>query len=154
MVLSTAEGELVALCELTKCLLWIRHLSIEVGALNTSNPVPIYCDNQAAILLGTTTFCKSQRTRHLQARWKFTQQHARWGEIDVIYVSTKYQLADILTKALAKDTFEHLTKLVQTSYCPKDPDIVVSQTDVGAFIACGEFNHPDTAGFKFMFPNA
>ena len=45
------------------------------------------------------------RTRHLNIKYHHFQEHVRRGQIKVHAVDTKKQIADIFTKALAKDDF-------------------------------------------------
>ena len=49
-----------------------------------------------------------KRTKHIEVRAHLTRDHVRRGTIRVIHVETANQMADILTKPLAKPAFEHL----------------------------------------------
>ncbi|GKB76072.1 retrovirus-related pol polyprotein from transposon TNT 1-94 [Tanacetum coccineum] len=44
----------------------------------------------------------------------FTKEHVEKGTVDLYFVRTKYQLADLLTKALPKERFEYLVHLIGT----------------------------------------
>jgi hypothetical protein len=37
-------------------------------------------------------------TKHIAIRYHFLRDHQQWGDIEIAYVSTKEQLADIFTK--------------------------------------------------------
>jgi hypothetical protein len=45
------------------------------------------------------------RTKHIDIRHHFLRDHQQKGDIEVFYVSTENQLADIFTKPLDEKTF-------------------------------------------------
>ena len=45
------------------------------------------------------------RTKHIEIRHHFLRDHAQKGDITLEFVSTKDQLADILTKPLSEEIF-------------------------------------------------
>ena len=64
-------------------------------------------DNQSAIkLIKDQQFHK--RTKHIDIKYHFIRDHYNNGEFDVMYISTKEQKADLLTKGLSRDAFETL----------------------------------------------
>ncbi|GKC17471.1 hypothetical protein Tco_1014253 [Tanacetum coccineum] len=48
------------------------------------------------------------RTNHINIRYHFIKEHVEKGTIELYFVGTKYQLADLFTKALPKERFEYL----------------------------------------------
>jgi hypothetical protein len=48
------------------------------------------------------------RTKHIEVRHHFLRDNVEKGNIDLIHVPTKKQLADTLTKPLDQDTFARL----------------------------------------------
>ena len=48
------------------------------------------------------------RTKHIAIRYHFLKDHQQMGDIEIAYVSTKEQLADIFTKPLDEKTFTKL----------------------------------------------
>jgi hypothetical protein len=49
------------------------------------------------------------RTKHIDIRYHFLRDNQqRWGDIEIAYVNTKNQLADIFTKPLDEKTFSKL----------------------------------------------
>jgi hypothetical protein len=48
------------------------------------------------------------RTKHIDIRYHFLRDHQQSGDIEIAYVSTKEQLADIFTKPLDEKTFSKL----------------------------------------------
>jgi hypothetical protein len=55
------------------------------------------------------------RTKHIAIRYHFLRDHQQKGDIEISYISTKEQLADIFTKPLEEKTF---TKLSEREMCP------------------------------------
>jgi hypothetical protein len=45
------------------------------------------------------------RTKHIVIRYHFLRDHQQKGDIEIAYVNTKEQLADIFTKPLDEQTF-------------------------------------------------
>lgn len=103
--LSTTEAEYIAACLAVKESIWIQKLLCDLGYAN--NSVPIYMDNQSAIKLvrNPEFHC---RTKHIDVKFHFIREKYDNHEIDVMYVCTRNQIADLLTKALPKERFEYL----------------------------------------------
>ncbi|GJX11299.1 hypothetical protein Tco_0201158 [Tanacetum coccineum] len=71
------------------------------------NKIPLYCDNKSAIALSCNNFQHS-RSKHIDIRYHFIQEQVENGVVELYFVETNYQLADILTKALPIERFEFL----------------------------------------------
>ena len=74
----------------------------ELGA--TSSTTTVYCDNQGAKALAESSRYH-QRTKHINVRYHFIRHHITSGEIQVVWVPTAEQQADILTKALGPQVY-------------------------------------------------
>jgi hypothetical protein len=48
------------------------------------------------------------RTKHIDIRYHFLRDHQQKGDIEIAYVSTHNQLADIITKRLDEKAFSKL----------------------------------------------
>ncbi|GJX67224.1 hypothetical protein Tco_0302951 [Tanacetum coccineum] len=48
------------------------------------------------------------RTKHIDIRYHFIKEHVEKGTVELYFVGTEYQLADIFTKALPKERFKYL----------------------------------------------
>ena len=66
--------------------------------------IPIYCDNTSAINISKNPVMHS-RTKHIDVRHHFLRDNVSKGNIELIYISTEKQRADIFTKPLAEDRF-------------------------------------------------
>jgi hypothetical protein len=66
--------------------------------------VPLLCDNESAIRMVDNPV-EYSRTNHIDIWHHFLRDHQQKGDIEVFYVSTENQLADIFTKPLDESTF-------------------------------------------------
>nr|GEU87508.1 hypothetical protein [Tanacetum cinerariifolium] len=61
------------------------------------------------------------RTKHIAVRYHFIKEHVEKGTIELYFVKTDYQMADIFTKALSADRFNYLVcRLGMRSSSPKE----------------------------------
>jgi hypothetical protein len=105
VALSTTEAEFISAAESTKEGIWLKRLHLELGAIESATP--LRCDNQGAIaLIHDPVF--HQRTKHMDVRFFFVRDAQQEGRINISYIETESQLADIFTKALAVPRFEKL----------------------------------------------
>jgi hypothetical protein len=111
VAVSTCEAEYLALVETIKELMWLKQLLTEMGVVITQ-PIKIFVDNQAAIALAShpSQHC---RTKHIDIRHHFIREHISNHTVELYYVDTKENVADLLTKATTPAVFKHLVgKLV------------------------------------------
>ena len=66
--------------------------------------VPLLCDNESAIRLVDNRI-EHSCTKHIDIRHQFLRDHQQKGDIEVLYISTENQLADIFTKPLDEKIF-------------------------------------------------
>ncbi|GJT50184.1 retrovirus-related pol polyprotein from transposon TNT 1-94 [Tanacetum coccineum] len=69
--------------------------------------VPIFCNNTNAIAISNNPVLHS-RTKHIDIRYDFIRDHVLKGDIELHFIPTQYQLADIFTKPLDESTFKRL----------------------------------------------
>jgi hypothetical protein len=99
---SSTEAEYVAASDAVAEALWMRSWMKEI--FNKDLSITMYCDNQSAIALSKNdTF--HQRTKHIDIKYHFIRENVANGFIKIVYVPTKEQLADILTKHLVGKNF-------------------------------------------------
>ena len=70
-------------------------------------PINVYEDNQSTIKIALNPWAM-RRTRHVEVRVKWISELVEDGKINLEYIDTKNQIADIFTKALSTETFESL----------------------------------------------
>ncbi len=100
------KGAAIAACEVV----WLQKLPPYLG-LSVNAPVVIYCDNISSILLANNPVYHA-RTKHIEVHYHFIREKVIAKEIDLIHVSTKDQVADILTKALGTDKLKKFRKML------------------------------------------
>ncbi|GJX67416.1 hypothetical protein Tco_0303143 [Tanacetum coccineum] len=83
------------------------------------NKIPLYCDNKSDIALCCNNVQHS-RSKHIDVRYYFIKEQVENGVVELYFVKTEYQLANIFTKALGKELFEFLLNcLGMKSMIPK-----------------------------------
>nr|GEX30506.1 retrovirus-related Pol polyprotein from transposon TNT 1-94 [Tanacetum cinerariifolium] len=116
--LSTAEAEYVSLSACCAQVLWMRTQLTDYGF--HFNKILIYCDSKSAIAISCNPVHHS-RTKHIAVRYHFIKEHVEKGTIELYFVKTDYQLANIFTKALPADRFIYLVRLLgMRSLSPKE----------------------------------
>ncbi len=70
-------------------------------------PVKLNQDNKSTIFIALNPV-RQQRTKHMDLRFRFIEEHIRNKEFELIYCSTADMVADILTKPLPPKQFERL----------------------------------------------
>nr|GEV13932.1 hypothetical protein [Tanacetum cinerariifolium] len=83
------------------------------------NKIPMYCDNKSTIALCCNNVQHS-RSKHIDIKFHFYKEHVENGVIELYFVNTKYQLANIFTKALGRERIKFLiNKLGMRSFMPE-----------------------------------
>ena len=108
IALSTTEAEYMATSHCTKEAVWLRQLLADVGYVQ-EGPTSIMCDNQGCIALAKNPTHHS-RTKHIDVQHHFIREKLENQEICLKYCPTEDMIADVLTKPLAKDRHQALTK--------------------------------------------
>ncbi|GJR30838.1 hypothetical protein Tco_1107070 [Tanacetum coccineum] len=79
----------------------------------------MHCDNKSAIALCCNNVQHS-RSKHINIRYHIIKEQVENEVVDLYFVRTGYQLADIFTKALCRERIEFLIdKLGMRSFTPK-----------------------------------
>ncbi|GJV63925.1 retrovirus-related pol polyprotein from transposon TNT 1-94 [Tanacetum coccineum] len=107
--MSSAEAEYVALSASCAQVMWMRTQLQDYGF--NYNKIPLYCDSQSAIAISCNPVQHS-RTKHIHTRYHFIKEHVENGIIELYFVRTEYQLADMFTKALPEDRFKYLVRRI------------------------------------------
>jgi hypothetical protein len=108
---SSCEAEYVALADTIAELLWVDMAIKEMG-IRRSKPIKIYIDNQAAKAMAENPI-NHERTKHIDISYHFIREVVSSGLVDLRYIHTKQNVADLLTKATSRSIFSQLVgKLV------------------------------------------
>ncbi|GJV90476.1 retrovirus-related pol polyprotein from transposon TNT 1-94 [Tanacetum coccineum] len=115
--ISSIEAEYIALSGCCAQILWMRSHLTDYGF--QFNKIPLYCDNKSVIALCCNNVQHS-RAKHIDVRYHFIKEQVKNGIVELYFVRTEYQLADIFTKPLPRERFNFLIeKLSMRSMSPK-----------------------------------
>nr|GEX66961.1 retrovirus-related Pol polyprotein from transposon TNT 1-94 [Tanacetum cinerariifolium] len=103
--ISSTEAEYISLSGCCAQILWMRSQLSDYGL--GFNKIPMYCDNKSAIALCCINVQHS-RSKHIDIRYHFIKEQVENEVIELYFVNTEYQLADLFTKALGRDRIEFL----------------------------------------------
>ena len=84
---------------------------LENAGFLDSRPIPIFADNISSIKLAKNPVFHA-RTKHIEVHYHFVREKVLEGKIDLVYIPTHQQVADIFTKALPRDSFENFRALL------------------------------------------
>nr|GFA69200.1 copia protein [Tanacetum cinerariifolium] len=114
--ISTTKAEYITMSGCCAQILWMRSQLTDYGF--DFNKIPLYCDNRSAIALCCNNVQHS-RSKHIDICHHFIREQVETGVVELYFVSTDYQLADIFTKALPRQQFEFiLSRLGMKSMSP------------------------------------
>ncbi|GKB43709.1 retrovirus-related pol polyprotein from transposon TNT 1-94, partial [Tanacetum coccineum] len=105
----SVEAEYMALSASCAQVMWMRTQLKDYGF--NYNKIPLYCDSQSAIAISCNPVQHS-RTKHIHTPYHFIKEHVKNGIIELFFVRTEYQLADMFTKALPEDRLQYLVRRI------------------------------------------
>ncbi|GJS60889.1 hypothetical protein Tco_0655673 [Tanacetum coccineum] len=100
-----AEAEYIAMSRCCAQILWMR--SQLTDYVFVFNKIPLYFDNRSAIALCCNNVQHS-RSKYIDIRHHFIREQVEKGVVELYFMMTDYQLANIFTKALPRERFEFL----------------------------------------------
>ena len=108
VTLSSTESEYVAVCEATRELKHFNYLLESIGFV-VDKPSIIYEDNKSCITMLHSEFLNHNTTKHVNPKFNFVREDIAEGNIEITYMPSEEQVADLLTKALSSKQHEYLT---------------------------------------------
>lgn len=104
VALSTAEAEYMAAAwAVREALAWLK-LEEDRLPLGAHGAMPLYTDNQATLAMLTNPMA-TQRSKHISTQYRFARESVESGQVQVHYVRSQQQVADVLTKNLPAPKF-------------------------------------------------
>ncbi|GJW64261.1 retrovirus-related pol polyprotein from transposon TNT 1-94 [Tanacetum coccineum] len=114
-------------CQNTSRILWMRSQLTDYGL--GFNKIPMYYDNKSAIALCCNNVQHS-RSKHINIRFHIIKEQVENGVVELYFVNTEYQLADIFTKALGRERIEFLiNKLGMRSFTPETLKLLADEAE-------------------------
>lgn len=110
---SSCEAELYAEAAAINEIKWLTGLLTELGANGASTPI-LFGDNQSTQALSTHGV-KSERTKHVDIKYHFVTDEIAKGNVELQWVPTTKQSADVLTKALGPQQHRALVNELMSS---------------------------------------
>nr|GEU61269.1 hypothetical protein [Tanacetum cinerariifolium] len=98
--ISSTEAKYIALSSCYAQILWMRSQLTDYSF--GFNKIPMYFKNKSAIALCCNNVQHS-RSKHIDIRYNFIKGHVENEVIELYFVNTEYQRADIFTKALGRE---------------------------------------------------
>ncbi|GJW00702.1 hypothetical protein Tco_1555953 [Tanacetum coccineum] len=105
MAISSTKAEYIALFGCCAQILWMRSQLTNYGF--QFNKIPLYCDNKSAIALSCNNV-QHLRAKHIDVRYHFIKEQVENGVVELFFIRTEYQLADIFAKPLPRERFNFL----------------------------------------------
>ncbi|KAK3907118.1 Copia protein [Frankliniella fusca] len=102
VALSSTEAEFVSLATGVAELLWLKQLLKDLG-VSVTEPIPVFEDNQPCI--HALESWETKRLKHVDVKYNFVKDLHRSKVINVKYIPTGEQKADIFTKGLPVELF-------------------------------------------------
>jgi len=110
VTLSTCEAEYVAATSCVCHAIWLRNLVKELK-FQMEGPMEIFVDNKSAIALAKNPVFH-ERSKHIDTRFHFIQDCIMKKEVELKYIKSQDQAADIFTKPLKLETFIKMRSLL------------------------------------------
>ncbi|GJU70188.1 hypothetical protein Tco_1256447 [Tanacetum coccineum] len=105
--MSSLEAKYMALFASCDKVMWMRIQLKDYGF--NYNKIPLYCDSQLAIAI-SCNLVQYSHTKHIHTRYYFIKEHIENSIIELYFVRTEYQLANMFNKALLEDRFQYLVR--------------------------------------------
>ena len=113
---SSAESEYRSLALATSEIIWVQSLLQELS-IDLSSPPVIWCDNISAASLASNPVFHA-RTKHIEVDIHFVRDRVLDKKLEVRYVDTMNQIADVLTKPLHIPQFQALRDKLSITLSP------------------------------------
>ena len=109
---ATCEAEYRALAMCIKETVWVMMIIQSMG-FKVKLPIKIWEDNQSAMKL-TKNHGAAKMSKHIAVRYHYIRDLQETGTVDVDYIPSEDQLADMLTKNLARVKLEKMRSKVMS----------------------------------------
>ncbi|SOV02084.1 uncharacterized protein UDID_18955 [Ustilago sp. UG-2017a] len=101
--LSAVEAEFIAATEATREVLFLKQLLRSIG-IATGTPT-VYSDNTGCIQVSKDP-AQHWKLKHIDTKYHFVRNNVQEGRVQIKYVDTTRNLADVLTKPIGKQAMQ------------------------------------------------
>ena len=106
VTISSTDAEAKALAEGIREAIWLWMLSSKIYGIKP-NPITLFCDNQST-LKAAKNLVHHEQLKHVELWLHFIRENVTAGVVETLYIQTRDQIANILTKPLGKQRFTKL----------------------------------------------
>lgn len=111
IALSTAEAEYIAAAATAQDLINLKGI---INEFNLTAEATLLCDNQSAILMSKTQE-NLKRSKHIDIKFHFLKHLVQTKKIEIKYICSEENVADMFTKPLGKEKFHKFRKEISGS---------------------------------------
>ena len=117
VALSSAESEYVAMCSAAKEAIHLKHFLPEVDETiyDRKKPITIYGDNTACIAIAKDPVLH-ERQKHFDLKLHFVRESIYRKEIELKYIETNYNVADLLTKPSSREMYRRCVPALRGNF--------------------------------------
>ena len=105
IALFTVEAEYIVAASCCTQVIWMKN-TLEDLLVKYDHPIVINCDNTSAISISKNPIVHS-KTKHIPIKYHFLRDQVSQKVVILEYINTKEHIANIFTKPLPKESFEH-----------------------------------------------
>lgn len=106
---STCHAEYMSLGTATREVVWVINVLEDMSRQRLK--ATLLCDNTAAVKVATDLHL-TKRSHHVAREFHYVNEQIYDGTVEVIWIDTAHQRADIFTKPLGKVLFDGLKRLI------------------------------------------
>ncbi|GKC49700.1 hypothetical protein Tco_1072445 [Tanacetum coccineum] len=83
----------------------------------------------AAVIAISCNPVQHSLSKHIDVRYHFIKEQVEKDIVELFFVGTKYQLADLFTKALSKDRFKYLVRQIgMRCFTPAELEVLTNES--------------------------
>ncbi|KAJ9541041.1 hypothetical protein OSB04_027547 [Centaurea solstitialis] len=123
---STTEAEYIAACDAAKEAVWLRNFLSDLRVVaSISRPIDIFCDNSGAVAQAKEPR-EHHKSRHVLRKYHLIREIIGRGDVRICKIPTEDNVADPLTKPLARAKHEAHANSIGMQYLEADKPIIIS----------------------------
>ncbi|XP_071740817.1 uncharacterized protein [Rutidosis leptorrhynchoides] len=113
---SSAEAEYRGVANVVSESCWLRNLLLELHR-PVHKATVVYCDNVSTVFMSSNPI-QHQRTKHIELDIHFVRDQVARGQVRVLHVPSRYQIADVFTKGLPLVLFDEFRDILHVRLPP------------------------------------